>query len=251
MRSCAIHQPNLLPRLSTLAKLYAADVWVVLDDVQFVRRDYQHRARLAGLHRPEQCRWLSVETHLPYGRATLIREARLVDPSRAARRLSQLPAQHYRLSGYWPSLQAALQPAVQAVTETGGTASVAESTTRALLNVLDWRGSIVHSSDLAASSDRSARLADLTRAVGADTYLCGTGGMRYLDRSPFAERGLSVHALRPPSSEGLWTGAATVSALWALAAYGPRNIKAAFDEFLTARVPHASGPLARTGRGGR
>jgi hypothetical protein len=34
-RRCAIHQPNFLPRLSTLAKIYAADVWVVLDDVQF------------------------------------------------------------------------------------------------------------------------------------------------------------------------------------------------------------------------
>ncbi|MFW6692959.1 WbqC family protein [Streptomyces sp. MAR4 CNX-425] len=42
---CAIHQPNLFPRLSTLAKLYAADRWIVLDDVQFARRDYQHRAR--------------------------------------------------------------------------------------------------------------------------------------------------------------------------------------------------------------
>ncbi|MCX5265887.1 WbqC family protein [Streptomyces sp. NBC_00199] len=43
-RLCAIHQPNPFPRLSTLAKLYAADRWIVLDDVQFARRDYQHRA---------------------------------------------------------------------------------------------------------------------------------------------------------------------------------------------------------------
>jgi WbqC-like protein family len=35
---CAIHQPNFLPRLSTLAKLYAADIWIILDDVQFTRR---------------------------------------------------------------------------------------------------------------------------------------------------------------------------------------------------------------------
>ncbi|MFE7111305.1 WbqC family protein [Streptomyces sp. NPDC057575] len=39
---CAIHQPNLLPRLSTVAKILAADVWIVLDDVQFARRDFQH-----------------------------------------------------------------------------------------------------------------------------------------------------------------------------------------------------------------
>ena len=50
---CAIHQPNLLPRLTTLAKLFAADRWIVLDDVQFSRRDYQHRARLASRDDPQ------------------------------------------------------------------------------------------------------------------------------------------------------------------------------------------------------
>ena len=42
----ADHQPNFLPRLPTLAKLYAADIWIILDDIQFNRRDYQHRCYL-------------------------------------------------------------------------------------------------------------------------------------------------------------------------------------------------------------
>ncbi|MFC5802169.1 WbqC family protein [Streptomyces formicae] len=235
VRSCAIHQPNLLPRLSTLAKLYAADIWVVLDDVQFVRRDYQHRARLAFLDNPQQHQWLSVETHLPHGRATLIRDAQLAYPQRAARRLGQLPAQHYRASPYWQLLHTALEPVARTVAETAGTAAVAEGTTRALLNLLGWRGTVVRSSDLTASKDRSARLADLTTAVGADTYLCGTGGMRYLDRHPFMERQLNVRAFRPPvAAEGLWTGAAKITALWALAAYGPNCVGAAFNDLRTA-----------------
>lgn len=230
VRSCAIHQPNLLPRHSTLGKLYAADVWVVLDDVQFVRRDYQHRARLAALDDPKQQQWLSIETHLPHGRATLIRDAQLADPQRAARRLGQLPAQHYHASPHWQLLQAALEPAVHTIAEAAGTAAVADATTRALLNLLGWRGTIVRSSAPAASSGRSVRLADLTAAVGAGTYLCGTGGLRYLDRRPFAERQLNVHAFRPPAAaQGLWTGAARITALWALAAYGPSSVGAAFD----------------------
>ncbi|MEE4490133.1 WbqC family protein [Streptomyces sp. BE230] len=235
MRSCAIHQPNLLPRLSTLAKLYAADVWVVLDDVQFVRRDYQHRARLAAFDDPKQQQWLSVETHLPYGRATLIRDAQLADPQRTARRLGQLPAQHYRVSPHWALLQSALDPVVHTVGEAAGTAAVAEATTRALLNLLGWHGTIVRSSALAVSPGRSVRLADLTTAVGADVYLCGTGGLRYLDRRPFTEQQLNVHAFRPPiAAESLWAGAARISALWALAAYGPSSVVAAFDTLRTA-----------------
>lgn len=235
VRSCAIHQPNLLPRLSTLAKLYAADIWVLLDDVQFTRRDYQHRARLAALDNPQQQQWLSVETHLPQGRATLIRDAQLAEPQRAARRLGQLPAQHYHTSPHWKLLHAALEPVAHTVTEAAGTSAVAEATTRALLNLLGWRGTILRSSDLTTSSDRSTRLADLTSAVGANTYLCGTGGMRYLDCRPFTEQQLKVRAFRPPiAAEGLWTGAAKITALWALAAYGPNCVGAAFEDLRTA-----------------
>jgi hypothetical protein len=85
---CAIHQPNLFPRLSTVAKLYAADRWIVLDDVQFARRDYQHRARLAALDEPARQQWLTLPTHLPHGRPTPIDQARLAEPGRSRRTVS-------------------------------------------------------------------------------------------------------------------------------------------------------------------
>ncbi|GAA2028933.1 hypothetical protein GCM10009839_30320 [Catenulispora yoronensis] len=49
MAAVAIRQPNLFPRLSTLAKLYASDTRVVLDDVQFNRRDWADAASGVGL----------------------------------------------------------------------------------------------------------------------------------------------------------------------------------------------------------
>ncbi|MGW7053480.1 WbqC family protein [Streptomyces sp. NPDC054887] len=54
-----MHQPNLVPRLTTLAKLFAADTWIVLDDVRFTRCDYQHHTRLAVLSDPDRTWWLS------------------------------------------------------------------------------------------------------------------------------------------------------------------------------------------------
>ncbi|MFE9254811.1 WbqC family protein [Streptomyces sp. NPDC006879] len=84
---CAIHQPNFFPRLSTLAKLFAVDVWVVLDEVQFARRDYQHRARLADLG---DRRWLSLATHLPQGRRAA--GPQHADPRCAPRGFRTLPS---------------------------------------------------------------------------------------------------------------------------------------------------------------
>ena len=43
-----ITQPNYLPWLGYFAQLQASDVWVVLDDVQYSRREWQNRNRIVG-----------------------------------------------------------------------------------------------------------------------------------------------------------------------------------------------------------
>ncbi|MFI5986991.1 WbqC family protein [Streptomyces sp. NPDC051555] len=216
---CAIHQPNLFPRLTTLAKLFAADTWIVLDDVQFTRRDYQHRTRLAALNDRERTQWLSIPTHLPYGRQTVISEALIVDANLARHRTESMLRQHYGASPYWATLAQALNP-VSAAFDTGRTASVAETSTRSLLDLLGWKGQIFRSSALPARPGRSQRLADLTAAVGARQYLCGTGGMSYMDESPFAAEGIVVIPFLAPRT-GIWPSGRQLTALWALASLGP------------------------------
>ncbi|MER5381745.1 WbqC family protein [Streptomyces sp. NPDC002688] len=221
---CAIHQPNFLPRLTTLAKLFAADYWVVLDDVQFTRRDYQHRARLANLDDPAVQQWLTIPTYLPSGRPTLIRDAVIDDQDLARRRTAGMLQQHYGASPHWPALAEALQPVLDAF-GTGKTATVAETSTRVLLDLLGWKGQVLPSSRLPARPGRSVRLADLSAATGARAYLCGTGGMTYLDQNPFAAQNIAVAPFRPPTT-GIWSSGRRLSALWTFAALGPQDIAA-------------------------
>ncbi|TVT24742.1 WbqC family protein [Amycolatopsis acidiphila] len=231
-RSCAVHQPNFFPRSATLAKLFQADVWVVLDDVQFNARDYQHRARLAPLHDPAAQRWLTVPVHRPQGRASRIAELRLADPDTSRRRVAQLVRQYYGRGPHWACVRDAVDEVLAALALTDRVADVAEVSTRALLAQLGWRGEVVRSSALLSSDERSARLADLAAAVGADTYLCGRGGARYLDEAPFAARGLTVRYPPQPELAGK-DGMRTLSSLWAFAALG----SAALRDELTAAVP--------------
>ncbi|WP_093807704.1 WbqC family protein [Streptomyces sp. Ncost-T6T-1] len=223
---CAVHQPNLFPRLSTLAKLYAADFWVVLNDVQFARRDYQQRARLGSLLDPKHRQWLTLPTHLPHGRPTLIREARIVDPARSRRKLLLSLQQHYGTSRHWTCLSEALPPLLDLMENTDSTAEIAEASTRLLLDLLGWQGRIVRSDALPARTGRSERLADLAASMGAGTYLCGTGGMRYLRPAPFAAQGIGVIPFRTPTAGGAWSGAREISTLWALMTYGPDSLSA-------------------------
>ncbi|MEV0227961.1 WbqC family protein [Nonomuraea sp. NPDC050786] len=248
---CAIHQPNLFPRLATLAKLFTADYWIVLDDVQFARRDYQHRTRLASLDGSGQPRWLSIATHLPHGRATAIRGARLADPARCRRRVAQLLADHYRHSAYWPAFKRRLEPVLAGFERTDRLADVTELSTRLLLEEVGWPGRILHSSDLLARGERSQRLADLAWLTGATTYLCGTGGMRYLDPAAFRVHSIKVLPFQTPTSE-IWASAREVSAVHALMLAGPlvlrRKLAALRARVLAGDPARSSGAASELGR---
>ncbi|WNF28782.1 WbqC family protein [Streptomyces sp. C11-1] len=209
-----------LPRLTTLAKLLAADYWIVLDDVQFTRRDYQHRARLAGIGAPLQRQWLSIPTHLPGGRWTAIRNAQIVDPMRSRRRTMQMLRQYFGSSPHWPALDQALAPVLDLFTTTDKTADVTEASTHILLDLLGWKGQVLRSSQLAARPGRTQRLADLAAVTGARSYLCGTGGMTYLETSLFTSCGITITPFRTPTTGG-WDSGRAFSALRALMILGP------------------------------
>jgi WbqC-like protein family len=230
--SCAIHQPNLFPRLSTLAKLHAAGAWVVLDDVQFTRGAYQQRCRLAATSDPTRQQWLTVPVHLPHGRATPINQVQVSDPEATRHRMYRLLQQYYARSRYWPAFEHTLSQVLATLDTTDRLAGLSEASTQALLTLTGWRGTISRSSGLTARTDKSQRLAELTCATGATTYLCGTGGARYLDYWPFALHGLQVVLFTSPArgDPRVWQGASKISALRALMNVGPVALSAVLHQ---------------------
>ncbi len=239
MTVCVIHQSNLFPRLSTLAKLYSADVWIVLDNVQFCRRDYRHRCRLGRPEEPSGQQWLSLSVHPPNGRATRITEARIVEPAQCQRRVLGMLRQHYGRSRHWRALESVVIGVSNMPVTTNRLPEVTESSTRGLLDLLGWQGAVVRSSDLAVSTGRSERLADLTKAVGAETYLCGTGGAKYLDKYYFTQHGPHVIYYRPPTldTDEIWAEASRLSAVSAIAQVGPERVQSALERSILNSLP--------------
>lgn len=218
--------------MSTLAKLHAADIWVVLDDVQFTRGAYQQRCRLAATGDPARQQWLTVPVHLPHGRATLISQVRVADPAAAMHRAWRLLQQYYARSRHWPALEQSLSQVLATLDGSDMLADLSEASTRALLTLTSWQGTIVRSSQLTAGTGRSQRLAELTCAAGAATYLCGTGGSRYLDHWPFMLHGLEVAFFTVPAQgePPVWDRASKLSALRAFMTAGPVAVSAALRQ---------------------
>lgn len=238
---CAIHQPNLFPRLSTLAKLFTADTWIILDNVQFTRRDYQHRCRLATPDDPQRQRWLTLPVHLPHGRATRINDVLLAEPERSRQRLARLIHQTYGRAPYWKAIEEPVRQVVNVLNRTDRLAEVTETSTRALLRLLGWTGTIHHASQIPTRTGRSERLADLTCAIGATTYLCGTGGATYIAPWPFATHGLHVELFPPSTGDGPFPSLHRVTALHTLAVRGPRSLAVELQDSSPTPAPRPAG----------
>lgn len=187
----AIHQPNFLPRRKTLAKLLAADIVVILDDVQFNGRDYQHRAYFAPILYPESLIRFSWSLKHPQGRATRINDLEFCRRSVDERRLFETLRHCYSRSSRYQDTVSSLNNFL------AGSSRPVDLWVQSMVFLLKqagWSGDMVLASQINAirSQDRSQRLLDLVNTVKGTEYLCGTGGSRYLNVTIFEQAGVNV-----------------------------------------------------------
>ena len=188
----AIHQPHYLPWLGYLHRMARADVFVVLDHVQFERRNYQNRCliRLEGA-----ARWLTVPVVQRSQKESIVEK--LIDnrPEGAsgwgASHFSTL-RHAYREAPFLRQYAAELKKILEARWERLVDLDLANL--EFLRNAFGVRTRVLRSSQLAGvEGAKSELILSICRAVGADTLLAGFGGSRaYLDAETFAGHGVRI-----------------------------------------------------------
>jgi hypothetical protein len=182
----AVHQPHYLPWLGYLAKWAAADLFVFLDTVQYEKNGWQNRNRIRtadGAH------WLTVPVHAHLGTPITEVTVDTTQPWRARhlRAIEHAYARAAHLAAHHGTLRALLdidwtQLARLAVASAEWLARAVGITTPArLASALRVDG-----------DDATGRLVEICKAVGADTYLAGGHGARYMDGARFREAGITV-----------------------------------------------------------
>src|SRR5258706_7428566 len=78
----AVHQPHFLPWLGYLDRIRRADLFIVLDHVQFERRNFQNRTRIRLDDRPH---WLTVPV-IQQSQGERVLEKRIDNPPRNSER---------------------------------------------------------------------------------------------------------------------------------------------------------------------
>jgi hypothetical protein len=182
-----IHQPHYLPWLGYLHRMAQADLFVVLDHVQFERGNYQNRTRVRVNGAPH---WLTVpvEQHSQKERIADKRVENRLDWARAHfETLRRAYASTGHFSAYAADLRAVYSTQWERLTDLN------DALLEILRRAFDIRTPLVKSSTLGVGGHKSELVLNICRAVGAKGLLVGLGGSReYLDRAAFASAGIEL-----------------------------------------------------------
>lgn len=187
-RTVAIMQPYFAPYAGYWRLLAGADLFVIYDCVQFPRRGWVHRNRLADARGDLQ--WLTLPLqHAPFD--ARIDEITFADD--AAARMAERQA-------VFPALREPLQAAtdyLQAAPFAGGLADYLAAQIVCARDVLRFDCEVLRSSTLDISPELRAqdRILAILESVGGRHYLNAPGGRELYAEADFVARGLTLQFL--------------------------------------------------------
>lgn len=181
----AIHQPQYFPWPPYVHKVMSADIFVYLDSVQFSKNGVQNRNQIKTAQGPL---WLTIPVQNHLGQ--LLKDTLVADPRATRKHWKTIKINYARTPGFarWQDeLQQLLDRNHEFLEEP------AIGSTEWMLSKLDVRNKRVKASEIEGVSGEASKLiASICRALGATTYLTGTGALAYLDTNDFAEIGCEV-----------------------------------------------------------
>ena len=189
----AIMQPYFFPYAGYFRLFSCADVFIVYDCVQFPRRGWVHRNRLAN--GKSELDWLTLPVeYAPVD--TLISQMRLSTDvrGRMAEQIRRFPLLR---EAPLPDVQACLQ---WAELEDGRPlVDYLENTLRACAAAFGVSRPMIRSSTFKIPTEitAQARILEICAAAGASAYVNSPGGRELYDTATFQQRGISLHFLDP------------------------------------------------------
>jgi hypothetical protein len=190
----AAHQPHFLPWLGYLDKLARADVFVVMDDLQYETQNFQNRQRLKLADGPH---WMTVPL-ARHAQTDRICDLRIDNTGRGGRhhwqhRIWRTLQVHYGRAAWFDRFA----PELEDIFLRRWT-HLLELDLHVLEVARNWLGirtPIIRASSLNLRGAKTARIIDFCNKLGAHVYLAGRGGSTgYLD----------VDALAAASVTPLW-----------------------------------------------
>jgi len=187
-KTVSIHQPNFLPWLGFFYKIIKSDVFIFLDDVQYVKRSFISRNKIKTQSGEQYIR-LPIHQKGKYKQSIL--DCKLCEKKQSVDKLVKVIQANYGKSKYFgdhfESFEAVLNE------ETHDLVDVNISLVMWVLKIIEVSVDIKRSSELEGVYGISTeRLISICKSVEADSYLSGFGGNNYQDKDMFDDSGVEL-----------------------------------------------------------
>lgn len=224
----AIHQPTFFPWLGYFDRMLASDLFVILDHVQFERRNYQNRTLI---RLEDESRWLTVPV-VQVSQKEKIIDKRVDNPADLGGTRWWGPNSFntlkyaYRKAPFFDAYAPRLREIFHARWDKLLDLNMA--TLDFMRSQLEIATPMLRSSTLPCEGQRSGLLLDICQKVGASAFLGGMGGSRgYLEQEAFdaAKMGVQWQEFKHPvyTQQGSAPFIKGLSALDLLFNCGPRS----------------------------
>lgn len=187
---CAIHQPQTFPWLGYIAKIMESDIFVILDNVQFKKNEWQNRNRIKMQNGTQ---WLTVPVIHNFGQ--LIKDVVINNSINWRHKHIQSLKTNYGKAPYFTELIPGIEKIYNAEWQHLSDFNLAGI--RWILDTLDIDTPIIIASDIRELEQRpditpDERLILITKLLKADTYLSGAGGRDYLNFDLFPQKNIDL-----------------------------------------------------------
>jgi len=184
----AIVQSSYIPWKGYFDLIRAADEFILLDDVQFTKRDWRSRNRIKtkdGLY------WLTIPVQTSGRYQQRIMDTTIADSTWSERHWQTIQSAYAR-TPFFDAYAPQLREAYQRVTS-NRLSDVNRSLLERVCQMLGITTPIRWSSEYHPREGRNERLIDLCVKSGATDYLSGPSARGYVDEVEFADAGVTVH----------------------------------------------------------
>lgn len=184
-----IHQPNYLPYLGFFDKMKKADVFVIYDDAQFNKSDFQHRNRIRIL---QGWKWLTVpvvKKHIPINEITIKNDQNIKGRYWYDEHFAIIK-ENYSRCPYFSQYEDRLKEIYSMHYEKLVDLNVA--VIDLIREGFDIKTDILLSSEMGFTSSSTQKIIDIVEALGGDAYISGPMGRSYLDMELFEKHGIEL-----------------------------------------------------------
>ncbi len=185
-----IHQPEHMPWLGLIDKISKVDLFVILDNVQFKKNDFQNRNKIRS-SKKQGFSWITVPVK-NHPLSANIKDIQISYSHNWIEQYINLIKENYKGSEFFEKYFEMISNILNK--RFTGLSELNIEIIKLILNEFKVKTKIVYASDLGLSKIKGGNevVLDICKKVNASTYLSGIGGKSYLNLKDFERENIKV-----------------------------------------------------------